>query len=281
MILDGKALASRIKARIAASVEESVKKGVRRPGLALVLVGDDPASSSYVNGKVKDAESVGFRAFPLRFPADVSEETLLRQIEILDSDPDIDGIMVQLPLPTGIDTKRVLAAVAPHKDVDGFHPLNVAALRSGDEGIVPCTPRGILMLLDDYGIPVEGKRAVVIGRSDIVGRPVAALLLGRNATVTVAHSFTPDLKEVVRRADILVVAAGQMALVTPDMVKPGAAVIDVGINRDPFTGRLRGDVDFEGCLSVAGAITPVPGGIGPLTKACLMLNTFEAYSKNK
>lgn len=280
IILDGKKLAGEIKGAIREKVDEMTAAGHRRPGLALVLVGDDRGSASYVAGKAADAAEVGIEAFVVRHPASVSQEALLAEIGRLNADADVDGIMVQLPLPAHIDEAAVIAAVRPDKDVDGFHPLNVAALWSGGEGIVPCTPKGILKLLEANDIRISGKRAVVVGRSNIVGLPVSKALLDRNATVNMAHSLTPDLREVTREADILVVAAGCHSLVTGDMIKPGAVVIDVGINRNPATGRLQGDTVFESCRPVASAITPVPGGIGPLTKACLMENTLEAYLRH-
>ena len=278
IILDGKKLAAEIEGRIAETIRDLMEKGYRRPGLALVLVGDDPGSLSYVNGKAKVAASVGIEAFRILLPADISEQQLLEEVERLNEDERVDGIMVQLPLPKHIDESRIIARIRPDKDVDGFHPLNVAALWSGGrDGIVPCTPKGIIKLLQANNVKIEGKRAVVIGRSNIVGLPISKLLLNHNATVTMAHSQSGKLKDVTREADILVVAAGHHSLVWGDMLKPGVVVIDVGINRNPETGKLQGDTDFESCKAVASAITPVPGGIGPLTKACLMENTLEAF----
>lgn len=278
MILDGKALAKSIKQRIAGEVEAKVAEGKRRPGLAVILVGEDPGSKSYVAGKARDAEEVGFSGNTIKFEDTVTEEELLREIERLNNDPDTDGILVQLPLPKHIDSDRVISAIIPEKDVDGFHPMNVAALWLKHPGTLPCTPKGIIHLLKGNGIEIAGKRAVVVGRSNIVGLPMAKLLLDNNATVTIAHSRTPDLGAVTREADILVVAVGRPEMVKGDMIKPGAAVIDVGVNRHPVTGKLCGDVEFESAKDVAEWITPVPGGVGPLTRACLMENTWEKYA---
>lgn len=274
-ILDGKGLAKALKEDIRKQVEEMVARGERRPGLAVMIVGDDPGSRSYVAGKAKDCEEVGFAGSTIQYPDDISEAELLGEVERLNDDPEVDGILVQLPLPKHIDTDRVIGAIKPEKDVDGFHPRNVAGLWLKHPCVVPCTPKGVIHVLEDNGIEIAGKRAVVVGRSQIVGLPVAKLLLDRNATVNIAHSRTPDLGAVTREADILVVAAGQPRLISGDMIKPGATVVDVGINRDPETGRLCGDVDFESARKVAGAITPVPGGVGPLTKAFLMWNVCK------
>ena len=280
IILDGKKLAAEIEENIAKAVKEKVAEGHRRPGLALVLVGDDAGSRSYVRGKAKVAAGVGIEAFVTELPADISEDKLLKEVDRLNKDANVDGIMVQLPLPAHINENRIIAAISPDKDVDGFHPLNVAALWSGGEGITPCTPKGIIRLLQANNVRIEGKRAVVIGRSNIVGLPISKLLLNHNATVTMVHSRSGKLKDVTKEADILVVAAGHHSLVWGDMLKPGVVVIDVGINRNPETGKLQGDTDFASCKAVASAITPVPGGIGPLTKACLMENTLEAYLRH-
>ena len=279
IILDGKKLASEMKEEIKETIRKKVTEGHRRPGVALVLVGNDPGSKSYVAGKAKDAEAVGIEAFQLLLDSGISEQELIKEIRRLNEDERVDGIMVQLPLPRHINEAKVIAAIDPEKDVDGFHPLNVAALWSGGEGIRPCTPKGIIRLLEANNVRIAGKNAVVVGRSNIVGLPVAKMLLNHNATVTIAHTMTDKLKEVTLNADILVVAAGQHSLITGDMIKPGAVVIDVGINRNPETGKLQGDTVFESCRPVASAITPVPGGIGPLTKASLMENTLEAYLK--
>lgn len=279
-ILDGKALAKSLKENIRKKVDEKVAAGLRRPGLAVVIVGDDPGSRSYVAGKAKDTEEVGFAGSTISLDESISEDELIRVIEGLNSDSSIDGILVQLPLPRHIDSDRVLRAVAPDKDVDGFHPRNVASLWLREPCTVPCTPKGVLHIIQDHGFEIAGKKAVVVGRSNIVGLPAAKLLLDNNATVTIAHSRTPDLGEVCRQADILVVAVGRPELVDGSMIKPGAVVIDVGVNRHPATGKLCGDVDFESAKEIAGAITPVPGGVGPLTRACLLENTFECYLRH-
>lgn len=269
-----------MKEEIKKRVEEMVAQGHRRPGLAVVIVGDDPGSRSYVAGKAKDCEEVGFAGATLQYPEDITEEELIAEIEKLNADSEVDGILVQLPLPRHINSDRVLQTILPDKDVDGFHPRNVAALWLKEPCTVPCTPRGVIHMLEDNGFPIEGKKAVVVGRSNIVGLPAAKLLLDRNATVQIAHSRTPNLGEVTREADILVVAVGKPLLVTGDMIKPGAIVIDVGVNRNPETGKLCGDVDFESAKEKAGAITPVPGGVGPLTRACLLENTFDCYLRH-
>lgn len=279
-ILDGKVLASNMKLRIREEVERLVSEGKRRPGLAVLIVGDDPGSRSYVAGKAKDCEEVGFAGNTLFLDENISEEDLLKEVESLNNDSATDGILVQLPLPKHINSDRILQAIVPEKDVDGFHPRNVASLWLKEPCTVPCTPKGVIHMLEDNGFEIAGKRAVVVGRSNIVGLPAAKLLLDRNATVMIAHSRTPDLGDVCREADILVVAVGRPNLVKGDMIKPGAVVIDVGVNRHPETGKLCGDVDFESAKEVAGAITPVPGGVGPLTRACLLENTMEAYERN-
>lgn len=280
MILDGKALAKELKQQVADKVKECVNAGHRAPQLLVILIGEDPGSMSYVKGKARDAEEVGFLGTTVRLPESTTEAELLSMIDDYNNDPEIDGLLVQLPLPRHIDEQKVIAAIAPEKDVDGFHPMNVAGLYLKTPSLTPCTPKGIIHLLKKAGVRIEGSNAVVIGRSNIVGLPVAKLLLDNNATVTIAHSRTPDLKEVASRADILVVAVGRPELVTADMVKPGATVIDVGVNRHPVTGKLCGDVHFDSCSTVASAITPVPGGVGPLTRACLMENTLECYLRN-
>ncbi len=277
MIISGKDLAAEIKQGIAADVVKYKAQYGREPHLVVILVGEDPASVSYVTGKAKDSEEVGFKNTTIRRPADVSEEEILTLIDELNADKTVDGILVQLPLPKHISEEKVIAAISKEKDVDGFHPLNVAALWQKQECILPCTPKGVIKLLDKAGVEIEGKKAVVIGRSNIVGLPVSKLLLDRNATVTMCHSRTKNLAEVTREADILVVAIGRPKFVTADMVGEGAAVIDVGVNRDPQTGKLCGDVDFEACKEKASVITPVPGGCGPMTRACLMENTIECY----
>ena len=271
MILDGKAVSEKRLELLKEMIEES---GLY-PRLATVIVGEDPASQMYVRMKHRACEQVGIGSIGIDLPADASTERVLEVVVKLNNDPDINGILVQLPLPPGVDTGRVINAIAPNKDVDGFHPCNIGRLFSGDPLFAPCTPQGIMTILEEYRIPIAGKHAVVIGRSIDVGRPMAALLLNADATVTICHSKTGDLKEEARRADILVSAVGKARFVGPDMVKEGAAVIDVGINHDE-DGKLCGDVDFEAVKDVAGAITPVPGGVGPMTIATLMENTFKA-----
>lgn len=277
MIISGTSLAAEIKKGIAADVVKYKEQYGREPHLVVILVGEEPASVSYVTGKAKDSEEVGFKNTTIRRPADVSEEEILNLIGELNEDKGVDGILVQLPLPKHISEEKVIAAISKEKDVDGFHPLNVAALWQKQECILPCTPKGVIKLLDKAGVEIAGKKAVVIGRSNIVGLPVSKLLLDRNATVTMCHSRTKNLADVTREADILVVAIGRPKFVTADMVGEGAAVIDVGVNRDPETGKLCGDVDFEACKEKASVITPVPGGCGPMTRACLMENTIECY----
>lgn len=277
MIISGKDLAKEIKQEIAGKVPELTARYGRAPHLAVILVGEDPASQSYVKSKGKDAEQVGYRSTTIRLPETTSEKELLDLIASLNADPETDGILVQLPVPKHIDEDRVIEAIAREKDVDGFHPLNVAALWQKRPCVYPCTPKGIIRMLDKAGVEIAGKRAVVIGRSNIVGLPMAKMLLDRNATVTVAHSRTKNLAEVTRQADILVAAVGKLRFVTADMVAPGAVVIDVGVNRDPETGKLAGDVDYDAVLPIASVITPVPGGVGPMTRACLMENTLECY----
>lgn len=279
MIISGTELAKELKQDVARRVEEAKEKYGRPPHLVVILVGEDPASQSYVKGKGRDAEEVGFKSTTITRNADISEEELLELIAGLNADEFVDGILVQLPLPKHINEDRIIEAIAKDKDVDGFHPGNVAALWMKLPCVLPCTPKGIIKLLDKAGVEIEGKKAVVIGRSNIVGLPVSKLLLDRNATVTIAHSRTKNLPEVTSQADILVVAIGRPKFVTADMVKEGAAVIDVGVNRDPETGKLCGDVDFEACKDKASVITPVPGGVGPMTRACLMENTLECFLK--
>jgi methylenetetrahydrofolate dehydrogenase (NADP+)/methenyltetrahydrofolate cyclohydrolase len=276
-IINGKEIAKSIREGLATKVVELGQKYGRTPKLVVILVGDDPGSVSYVTGKAKAADEVGIRNTTLRFPETITEQELLAQVEELNQDEDVDGILVQLPLPKHIDENKVIAAIAIEKDVDAFSPLSVARLWLKQPTITPCTPKGIIKLLKSTGIEIEGKEAVVIGRSNIVGLPVAKLLLDENATVTIAHSRTRNLAEVARRADILVVAIGRERLVTADMIKPGAVVIDVGVNRDSRNGKLCGDVDYEAAKDVAAYITPVPGGVGPMTIACLMENTVENF----
>ena len=276
MILDGKQLSQELKDEMRQEVDALAKEYGRRPCLMVVIVGNNPASQSYVRGKIKATEYVGFDGSLVSLPEDVTEDALIAEIERLNQDEQVDGILVQLPLPKHISEDRVIAAISPEKDVDGFHATNVARLWLNQPCIVPCTPKGVIVMLDRAGIEITGKNAVVVGRSNIVGKPVAKLLLDRNATVTIAHSRTKNLKEVCRQADILVAAVGRPQMLTADYIKPGAAVIDVGINRLE-DGRLVGDVDFEGAKAIAGAITPVPGGVGPMTITMLMRNTIECF----
>lgn len=276
MILDGKQLSQELKDEMRQEVDALAKEYGRRPCLMVVIVGNNPASQSYVRGKIKATEYVGFDGSLVSLPEDVTEDALIAEIERLNQDAQVDGILVQLPLPKHISEDRVIAAISPEKDVDGFHATNVARLWLNQPCIVPCTPKGVIVMLDRAGIEISGKNAVVVGRSNIVGKPVAKLLLDRNATVTIAHSRTKNLKEVCRQADILVAAVGRPLMLTADYIKPGAAVIDVGINRLE-DGRLVGDVDFEGAKAIAGAITPVPGGVGPMTITMLMRNTIECF----
>jgi methylenetetrahydrofolate dehydrogenase (NADP+)/methenyltetrahydrofolate cyclohydrolase len=275
-IIDGKAIAAALRASLA----ERVATLPFRPGLAVVLVGEDPASAIYVRAKDRAARAAGIAAQTIFLPADTSEQALLARIATLNADPDVDGILVQLPLPSHIRAQAAIEAVDPDKDVDGFHPLNAGHLAAGRPGLVPCTPLGVMKLLAEAGIALGGVRALVLGRSGIVGRPVAALLVGADATVTVAHSRTRDLAAECRRAEVLVAAIGRPETVRGDWISPGAVVIDVGINRLP-DGRLAGDVAFGEARTIAGAITPVPGGVGPMTIACLLENTVTAASRRR
>ena len=279
MVINGKELSVSLKTQLAERVAGFAETYGRVPNLVVILVGEDPGSVSYVTGKAKAAAEVGIRNTTLRRDASISEEELLALIAELNADDDVDGILVTLPLPRHIDENKVISAISVDKDVDGFHPLNVARLWLKQPCVLPCTPKGIIKLLKSAEIEISGKEAVVIGRSNIVGLPVAKLLTDENATVTVAHSRTRNLAEVTRRADILVVAIGRERFVTADMVKPGAVVIDVGVNRDSRTGKLCGDVDFETCQDIASYITKTPGGVGPMTIACLMENTVECFLK--
>ncbi len=279
--IDGKAFAETLRARIGAAAADFAHAVARRPGLAVVLVGDDAASQVYVGAKARACEEAGIASFEHRLPAATSAAELLTLVERLNRDPEVDGILVQLPLPDGLDEQAVIAAIDPDKDVDGFHVINAGRLAVGQQGFVPCTPLGCLMLLQDHLGDLSGLEAVVIGRSNIVGKPMAQLLTDANATVTLAHSRTKNLAQVVRRADIVVAAVGRPEMVRGDWIKPGATVIDVGINRLPPTdekpkGRLVGDVAFAEAAQVAGAITPVPGGVGPMTIAVLLRNTLVA-----
>ena len=284
-LIDGRAIAKKVRADVAERAKKLLARGVR-PGLAVVLVGDDPASAVYTSAKAKAAEEAGFYSLNLRLPADTSQADLLSRVDALNSDPKIHGILVQMPLPKQIDPDTVIRRINPSKDVDGFHPVNVGKMLIGErDGFIPCTPAGIQLLLKESGVKTPGKDCVVIGRSNIVGKPMVALMMqdneNANCTVTVCHRHTADLKAHTRAADILIVAAGRPRIVTGDMVKPGAVVIDVGTNRvaDPESKsgtRLRGDVDFESVREVASKITPVPGGVGPMTIAMLMSNTVRA-----
>ena len=281
MIISGKELASSLKAEMAAEVATFEERYGRVPHLAVILVGEDPGSVSYVTGKAKASAEVGIKNTTIRRPATISEEELLGIIAELNADDAVDGILVQLPLPKHIDSDKVIAAIDCSKDVDGFHPMNVAALWQKQPCVLPCTPKGIIKMLKVAGVEIAGKNAVVIGRSNIVGLPVSKLLLDENATVTMTHSRTKNLGEVTSKADILVVAIGRPKFVTADMVGQGAVVIDVGVNRDPETGKLCGDVDFAAIEPKASVITPVPGGVGPMTICCLMENTIECFLKKQ
>jgi methylenetetrahydrofolate dehydrogenase (NADP+)/methenyltetrahydrofolate cyclohydrolase len=295
-IIDGKAVARQIEVEVAAEIS---RLGFR-PGLVAVRVGNDPASEVYVRSKARKAEELGLRGEQRIFPESMSERDLLAEVHALNADPEVDGILVQLPLPKQIDARKVIDAIDPAKDVDGFHPVNVGSLHLGRAALVPCTPAGVMRLIESTGVKIEGKHAVVIGRSDIVGKPTAALLLQRNATVTICHSRTPDLGAITRQADILVAAVGKPLMVSGEMVKKDAVVIDVGMNRvdasfaaklahDPEKSRLLasngsvlvGDVDFEQVRHVASWITPVPGGVGPMTIAMLMRNTVTAAKRRR
>lgn len=277
MIISGKELSAKLKAEMAERVATFPAEYGREPHLVVILVGEDPGSVSYVKGKAKASAEVGIRNTTIRRPDTITEDELLGMIAELNADDGVDGILVQLPLPKHIDEDKIIAAIDKSKDVDGFHPLNVAALWQKQPCTLPCTPKGIIKMLKSAGVEISGREAVVIGRSNIVGLPVSKLLLDENATVTIAHSRTKNLGEVTRRADILVVAIGRPKFVKADMVKEGAVVIDVGVNRDPETGKLCGDVDFAAIEPKASVITPVPGGVGPMTICCLMENTIECF----
>ena len=273
-ILDGKALAAEIRSEVKTQVAALAEKGVST-ALAVILVGDDSASQVYVRNKIKACADTGIRSLEFRMPAETTQQQLLAKIAELNADENVDGILVQLPLPKQINADAVISAIDPVKDVDGFHVANAGALVTGKQGFVPCTPFGVMRLIEKSGVDPRGKSAVIVGRSNIVGKPMALLLLAADATVTVAHSRTPDLCAVTRNADILVAAVGRAKLIKADMVKPGAVVIDVGMNRDE-NGKLCGDVDFSEVKAIAGSITPVPGGVGPMTIAMLMQNTALA-----
>ncbi len=273
-ILDGKTLAAEIRSEVKTQVAALAEKGVST-ALAVILVGDDSASQVYVRNKIKACADTGIRSLEFRMPAETTQQQLLAKIAELNADENVDGILVQLPLPKQINADAVISAIDPAKDVDGFHVANAGALVTGKQGFVPCTPFGVMRLIEKSGVDPRGKSAVIVGRSNIVGKPMALLLLAADATVTVAHSRTPDLCAVTRNADILVAAVGRAKLIKADMVKPGAVVIDVGMNRDE-NGKLCGDVDFSEVKAIAGSITPVPGGVGPMTIAMLMQNTALA-----
>jgi methylenetetrahydrofolate dehydrogenase (NADP+)/methenyltetrahydrofolate cyclohydrolase len=275
-LIDGKVVAKAVKEEVRSRVEALKARGIR-PGLATVLVGDDPASHVYVRNKQRTCEELGMHSVGHNLPATTSQADVLALIDRLNRDPAIHGILVQLPLPKPLRSEPILYAVSPDKDVDGLHPVNIGKLMMGEPRFVPCTPAGIMAMLDYYKLPIEGKTAVVVGRSNLVGKPAAMLLLHRHATVTICHSKTPDLAAVCRRADILVAAMGKARFIRGEMVKEGAVVIDVGINRQP-DGKLVGDVDFEAAAAKASWITPVPGGVGPMTIAMLMRNTMLAAS---
>ncbi|MGA1268486.1 MAG: bifunctional methylenetetrahydrofolate dehydrogenase/methenyltetrahydrofolate cyclohydrolase FolD [Gemmobacter sp.] len=282
-IIDGKGFAEGLRQRIGAEVARLRAAGAGTPGLAVVLVGEDPASQVYVRAKHRATIEAGMASFEHRLPAETDAATLLALIERLNGDPAVDGILVQLPLPGHLDADLVINAIDPAKDVDGFHVINAGRLATGQRAMVPCTPLGSLLLLRAELGSLAGAEAVVVGRSNIVGKPMAQLLIGESCTVTVAHSRTRDLPEVCRRADILVAAVGRPEMIRGDWIKPGATVIDVGINRILRDGRtvLVGDCDTEGCAAVAGAITPVPGGVGPMTIACLLANTLTAACRRR
>lgn len=273
-VIDGKGLAAKMRAEAAKDVAALKRAGVN-PGLAVVLVGDDQASATYVRSKLRDCEECGIASFDYKLPADASQDEILQLVRNLNDDPKITGILVQMPLPSHLDAEEIIEAISPLKDVDGFHPTSLGRLVRGLPGLRPCTPAGIMVMLDEYNIELSGKNAVIVGRSSIVGKPMAHMLLERDATISVAHSRTRNLDEICRSADILVVACGIAMLVKGDWVRPGATVIDVGMDRDE-DGRLCGDVDYDDVFNVAGAITPVPGGVGPMTRAMLMSNVVTA-----
>jgi methylenetetrahydrofolate dehydrogenase (NADP+)/methenyltetrahydrofolate cyclohydrolase len=281
-IIDGRAVAERLRERIAARTAELSQQGLV-PGLAVVLVGEDPASQVYVGSKTKQAAAAGIKHFDHRLPATTSTAQLIDLVRQLNAQPDVHGILVQLPLPNGVDSAAVLAAIDPAKDVDGFHAVNAGRLALGQPATVPCTPLGCLILIREVLPTLAGKRAVVVGRSNIVGKPMAQLLLQNDCTVTIAHSRTRDLPQLCREAEILVAAIGRPKAIAGDWIRPGAVVIDVGINRISVDGKskLVGDVDYDGALAHAGAITPVPGGVGPMTIACLLMNTVNAAIRSR
>ena len=276
-LIDGNALSRQLRADVAQRVTALKSRGIT-PGLAVILVGDNPASQVYVRNKVKACEDTGMHSVLERYDASLSEADLLARVDALNNDPTIHGILVQLPLPAHIDAHKVIEAISPAKDVDGFHVASAGALMVGQPGFWPCTPYGCMKMLESIGYDLRGKHAVVIGRSNIVGKPMALMLLQQNATVTICHSATRDLKAMTLQADVIVAAVGKRNVLTADMVKPGAVVLDVGMNRND-EGKLCGDVDFEGVKQVAGWITPVPGGVGPMTITMLMVNTLESAER--
>ena len=276
-LIDGNALAREIRIEVAGRTAALKARGIQ-PALSIILVGEDPASQVYTRHKVNDSTETGLQATLERYPADLAESDLLARIGALNRDPAVHGILVQLPLPKQMDSSKVIEAIAPEKDVDGFHVASAGALMVGRPGFWPCTPYGVMKMLESIGYDLKGRHAVVIGRSNIVGKPMAMMLLGKNATVTICHSATRDLKAMTLQADVVVAAVGKRNVLTADMVKPGAVVIDVGMNRND-AGKLCGDVDFEGVKEVAGWITPVPGGVGPMTRAMLLVNTLEAAER--
>ncbi|MEY3380405.1 MAG: hypothetical protein RL468_1003 [Pseudomonadota bacterium] len=277
-IIDGNALSQRLRAAVAQRATALKARGIQ-PGLAVILVGNNPASQVYVRNKVKACEDSGLRSVLEKYDADLSEAALLARVAALNQDPSIHGILVQLPLPVHIDAHKVIEAISPAKDVDGFHVASAGALMVGQPGFWPCTPYGCMKMLESIAYELKGKHAVVIGRSNIVGKPMALMLLQKNATVTICHSGTPDLKAMTLQSDVIVAAVGKRNVLTADMVKPGAVVIDVGMNRND-EGKLCGDVDFQGVREVAGWITPVPGGVGPMTITMLLVNTLEAAERS-
>lgn len=277
IILDGKAVAAKVKAEVKEKVDTLKAEGKRIPCLAVILVGEDPASAVYVRNKKKDCEEVGFVSLGYTLPADTTQQELIELIDKLNADSTVDGILCQLPVPKHIDAVAVLERIAPDKDVDCFHPVSAGKLFRGAPTFLPCTPAGVIRVLDEYNIPIAGKNCVVVGRSNIVGKPAAMMLLDRNGTVTVCHSKTKDLAAVTREADILVSAVGRADFINGDMVKEGAVVVDVGMNRNA-EGKLCGDCDYQSCFEKASYITPVPGGVGPMTRAMLMENTMTAYN---
>ena len=281
-LLDGTATAAAIREDLAVEIKKFTDQGARKPGLAVLLIGDDPASHIYVKNKVTACKKTGIESWLFQFPADTAADAVLKNIEELNADENVDGILVQLPLPKHLDTEQVLAAVSPQKDADGLHSFNMGLLASGKPGPRPCTPLGIMVLLERYQVPIAGKTAVVIGRSNLVGKPIALMLLEKHATVTICHSKSANLDQITRNADIVVAAAGKPHLVQKSWIKPGAVVVDVGIHRqtnEKGESKIVGDVDFQQVAPIASKITPVPGGIGPMTIAMLLSNTFNAYKQ--